>query len=276
MNIHARRLAPLAAAMTLVFAWREVGAQTTYRYEVVSIHRAEPGQTSSGFSPGPQGGMRARNVTALQVMAFAYSLPDYEIEGAPGWAKSERFEITFTPEKTEIVPDRETPRPALEGWLDRQRQRMQAVLRDRFELAVRRETRELPMYALVAAKSGHKLSAPAHPERTQTMNINNGQTLIATTAPLKALAEALSMILGRPVRDESGIEGTFDYRMEWQPDPGMPLSRRAGSTEEGSGADPARASIFTAVTEQLGLRLESKKGPVPVVVIEKIERPSEN
>src|SRR4051812_9705260 len=98
----------LAGAVMAVLAAQELRSQAAYRYEVVSIHRAEPGQSNSGFSPGPQGGIRARNVTALETLAFAYSLQDYQIVGVPGWAKSERFEISFTADRSEIVPGRET------------------------------------------------------------------------------------------------------------------------------------------------------------------------
>jgi len=232
---------------------------------------------NSGFSPGAQGGMKARNVTAIQVLAFAYGVQDYQLIGAPGWAQSERFEISFTPDRSEIVPGRETGRTAMDGWLMRQRQRMQAVLRDRFSLALRTETIELPIYVLTVAKNGHKLTAPAYPERSQTMNINSGQQIVGTTATMKALAESLAMLLGRPVHDETGLDGVYDFKVDCAPDSTMPLSGAvAGSEQPAATGDPGRASIFTVLTEKLGLRLESKKGPVPVLVIEKIERPSEN
>ncbi len=255
----------------VLLAAQVLGAQTAYRYEVVSIHRAQPGQTNSGFRDGPQGGMRAGNVTAMQVIAFSFGVQDFQIEGLPAWAKSERFEITFTPDRSEIVLGEKTSRAEFDGWRERQGQRMQAVLRDRFQLAQHTETREIPTYILTTAKGGHKLSAPAHPERSQSTNINGGRQIVGTTAPVKALAEVLTMVLGRPVRDETGLDGVFDFKLEWAPDPGMPLSGVA----EGA-ADSGRASIFTAITEQLGLRLESRKGPAPVLVIDRIERPSEN
>jgi uncharacterized protein (TIGR03435 family) len=262
------RLTAASAATAFVIVMlpaQEHPAQPAYGYEAVSIHLAAPGQMNSGFNPGPQGGMRGRNVTAMQVMTFAYSVQAQQIVGAPGWADSERFEISFTPDRSEIVPDRETARPVMDGWLARQRQRFQAVLRDRFGLVLREETREMPIYVLTVAKNGPKLTAPAHPERTQTMNINNGRQILGTTAPMKSLAEGLFMVLGRLVRDETGLDGAYDFRLDWTPDPGP-----------ASAADSGGPSIFTALTEQLGLRLESRKGPVPVFMIEKIERPSEN
>ena len=270
-----RLAAALAAAVMAILPAQEPRSQPAYTYEVASIHPAAPGQMNSGFSPGAQGGMRARNVTAVQALTFAYSIQDYQLVGAPGWADRERFEISFTPDRSEIIPGRETPRLAMEGWLERQRQRLQAVLRDRFSLVLREESRELPIYVLTVGKNGQKLATPAHPERTQSMNINSGQQIIATTATTKSLAQALSMILGRPVQDETGLDGAYDFKMDWARDSAMPV-RPAGPDEGATAGDPVRPSIFTAITEQLGLRLESRKGPVPVFVIEKIDRPSEN
>src|SRR5215510_4765436 len=152
MTIQSRRVSyRLAAALTAtavgILHAQEVSPRA-YRYEVVSIRRAAAGEVNSGFGPGPQGGMKARNVTAIQVLSFAYAVQDYQFIGAPGWARSERFEISFTPDQSEIVPGQDSTRAAIDGWLIRQRSRMQAVLRDRFGLGLRAETRELPMYGL--------------------------------------------------------------------------------------------------------------------------------
>jgi uncharacterized protein (TIGR03435 family) len=152
---------------------------------------------------------------------------------------------------------------------------LQAVLRDRFSLVARPETRELPTYVLTVARNGPKLDAPKYPERGQTMNINNGQRLVGTTATMKALAESLSMLLSHPVRDETGLDGAYDFAMEWAPESSAPLRTPVATPEEPAG-NSGRPSIFTALTEKLGLRLDSRKGPVSVLVIEKIERPSEN
>ena len=268
--------AALAMAAIAIIHAQEEPAQPKYTYEVVSIKRAPPGEMNSGFSPGPQGGMVARNVTVVQALTFAYNVQDYQIVNAPGWTQTERFYITFTPDRSEIALDQNTSNAAREGWGSRQGQRLQAVLRDRFGLAVRQETRDVPIYALTVAKAGHKLSAPAHPDRGQTLNINRGQQIVGTTAKLKSLAQALSMILGHPVRDETGLDGDFDFKVDWAPDSTKLTSNPAGPDEPAMAADAGRASLFTALAEQLGLRLDSKKGPAPVLVIEKVERPSEN
>ena len=262
-----------ASALTALHAQEPPAPK--YKYEVVSIRRADPAEMNSGFSDGVQGGMKARNVTVLEMLGFAYSLRDYQFDSVPGWAKTERFEVSFTPDRSEIVPGNDTPRAAMEGWLIRQKERLKAVLHDRFSLALRQETKDLPIYALTVAKNGPKLAAPAQPERNQTFNINRSQQMIATTATMKSLADALSSLLGRPVHDETGLDGAYDFKMEWDPSSTMPLNGPVARPQEPSG-DIGRVSIFTAITEQLGLRLESKKGPVPVYVIEKVERPTEN
>ena len=127
MTIRARRVwyglaAALAATVIGILQAQEPPSQPAYKYEVVSIRRAAPGEMNSGFGPGAQGGMKARNVSAMQVLAIAYAAQDYQFVGAPGWAQSERFEISFTPDQPEIVPGQDTPRTALNGWLTRQRQ----------------------------------------------------------------------------------------------------------------------------------------------------------
>jgi uncharacterized protein (TIGR03435 family) len=267
-----RAAAPIAAAALVLLAAHAAFSQPAYRYDVVSIKRADPDQQNSGFSNGPQGGMRARNVTPLMTLAFSYNVQDYQILELPAWARSERYEITFTPDKTEVSVDGENvPRSALDGWLSRQRQRMQAVLHDRFNVALHQETRELPSYILTVAKGGPKLHRAAQPDRGQNMNINNGRQLICTSTPMKSLAEGLAMVLGHPVRDETGLDGAFDFQMEWAPESTARMSEPGAAT-----ADSDRPSIFTALTEKLGLRLDSKKAPVTVYVVDKIDHPSDN
>ena len=163
-----------------------------YTYEVVSVHRADPNERNSGFSPGAQGGLRARNDTAMQLLTFAYDARDYQFVGVPGWAQSERYNVNLTPDRTEVVLDETTDLPKLEGWLTRNRQRIQAVLRDRFGLVLRAETRELPMSVLTVAKRGSKLEAPADPKRGPSFSINNGRQIVAKSSTMKMLADSLS------------------------------------------------------------------------------------
>jgi uncharacterized protein (TIGR03435 family) len=146
---------------------------------------------------------------------------------------------------------------------------MQALLAERFKLAVHRETRELPMYALVVAKGGHKIhlvEAPAVFGQTPFSMPAPGR-LVGTQVTAEMLAKVLSDQLGRSVQDSTGLRGAFDFKLEWQPDSSDPqLDTRAVS-----------ASLFTALQEQLGLKLEARKGPVEILVIDHIENtPIEN
>jgi uncharacterized protein (TIGR03435 family) len=160
----------------------------------------------------------------------------------------------------------------LDSVMSRQKQQTQAVLRDRFGLILRAETRELPIYALILAKGGHKLSPPTVTNHGVFLQARGTQRIASGPgATIKMLAESLARELGRPVTNETGLDGLYDFKLEWTRD----SPARPPSPDEPASA-PGGPSIFTAVTEQLGLRLESRKGPVPVYVIEKIEKPGEN
>ena len=239
-----------------------------YKFEVASIRPGNPDAAQfSRIAPGPQGGLRTENTTALQLITFAYDLRDFQIAGGPGWIRSDRFNVTGTPDRPEEAPNPSLGREKLESMFNRQRQRMQALLLDRFALVLRAETREMPIYGLVAGKSGHKLKASSDEKKGPSMRTGNG-SMTAAGISVKHLANVLSSIVGRPVMDETGITGDFDFQLEWTPE--------EGPREPGTTSDSIRPSIFTALQEQLGLKLESKRGPAPVLVIEKIEKPSAN
>jgi uncharacterized protein (TIGR03435 family) len=187
------------------------------------------------------------------------------------------FDVSFTPDKPEAFPKPgEANAKIMETLMDRQRQRMQAVLRDRFGLQLRMETRELPIYVLSPAKNGSKLKAPEEAGKGPSMMTSPEKgDLTGFGANMRMFTNVLSNILKRPVVDHSGVEGTFDLKLHWKPDTfvGSAAALPAG---EVPASEIDGASIFTAITEQLGLRLESKKGPVTVYVVEKAERPTEN
>jgi uncharacterized protein (TIGR03435 family) len=205
------------------------------------------------------------------MLTFAYGVRDYQMAGAPGWASSDHFDVNFTPDKTEIALAVGSTTNELDSVMSRQKQRTQAVLKDRFGLILRAETRELHMYALILARGGHKLSRPTVENHGVFLQAA-GTQLIASGpgAPIKMLADQLSLIVGRPVSNETGLDGQYNFKLEWTPDaPAQP-------SPDGPVNAVGGPSIFTALTEQLGLRLESRRGPVPIYVIEKIEKPGEN
>ena len=255
VTLRARALLAVAAfaAVSMPFVIGILRAQTlppapAYTYEAASIHKSDPGATNRMIGPGPNGGWRTVNTPALMLITAAYGVPAYQIIGAPGWASSQGYDVSFTPDVAGPVSG------------DRNAQRLRAVLRDRFNLVLRVETRELPIYNLTVTKGGHGLT-PHDPTQGKSSMRSTGRQIIAVDLPISSLVADLAGILGRPVHDETGLSGEYDFGLEWAPD---------------SDASATGPSIFTALTDQLGLRLESTKGPVQVYVIEKIERPSEN
>jgi uncharacterized protein (TIGR03435 family) len=144
---------------------------------------------------------------------------------------------------------------------------IQAMLADRFHLAMHRETRLLPIYALVVVKTGPGKTGP----KLQAADSNVGRPktmlgqMIVQRMSVTTLADILTFDLKRPVKDETGLKGEFAFTLEWTP--GLSASDDGPSS---------RPSLFAAVQEQLGLKLESAKGPIEVLVVDSVQRPSEN
>jgi uncharacterized protein (TIGR03435 family) len=238
-----------------------------YTYEVVSIKRNVSGENNSMLGPGAQGGMRGTNITALQLLMHAYDARDYQFVAAPGWATSERFDLHFTPDKPDVSPSPGMPREQLAGWFERSRHRLRAILRDRFGLVLRAEVREMPMFALTVDRKGHKLKPAADSTR---MHLRAGnQQMSGTAANMKMVSDSLAGIVGRYVANETGLDDLYDFEFEW-------TQTRVVPDESESATAAGGVSLYTALTEQLGLKLVPKRGPVPVYVIEKIEKPGEN
>jgi len=259
------------AAVSIPLAIGILRAQTlppapAYTYDAVSIHKSAPGETALRIDDGPQGGLRTVNTSLLLLLQVAYDVQNYQIIGAPGWASSDHFDVTFTPDKPEAVSGPGTSMKEGQASAMRNQQRLQAVLRDRFGLILRAETRELPIYSLSQAKDGNKLSPRADASPQPNMQMGRGH-ITCTAVTLDMLTKQLSQVLGRPVTDETGLTGQYDFKLEWTPDP---------SPSDTANNTPLGPSIFTAIADQLGLRLESTKGPVQVFVVEKIEHPTEN
>jgi|SRR6185437_13603192 len=241
-----------------------------YTYSIVSIHKSAPGDGETGWQwkGGPQGGLWTLNSTVADLITLAYQIPDYRLKGGLGWASSEHYDVVLTPAEPEI-PEDTTANAAELARRARNWQRLQAVLRDRFGLVLRLETHELPIYSLVQAGNG--VTLPRVDGERSNLRVNGPGKIKGTAQELNRLTTLLSEQLGRPVIDETGLIGQYNFTLEWSPDPNV-------STPSGdAGTLPAiGASLETALKQQMGLRLESKKGPVQVYIIEKVERPTEN
>jgi bla regulator protein BlaR1 len=265
-----RKLLLSAAALTTLTAPVTIGllnpspgrAQTPAGapavFEVASIKLNKSGARGGRFSTEP-GGIVATNMPLRTFIKAAYGVQDYQLSGGPGWLDSERYDIAAKSEGALLD--------------DKLLLMLRALLEDRFKLTLHREKKELPGYALVIGKSGLKVHEVEHEGKSWT-RFGRG-SLNGHEVSMPALADALSGRLGRPVVDSTGIKGFFDVNLEWTPDQSQPRGPKE-SVEPLPADDGAGPTIFTALQEQLGLKLESRKGPVEILVIDRIEKPSEN
>jgi uncharacterized protein (TIGR03435 family) len=241
-------------------------AQERPAFEVASVRPNRSGERGERRSFPAGGGFTATSASLKYLLKAAYRVEDFQISGAPGWFDSDRFDI-------EAKAAGDPPRAQVLSML-------QSLLADRFKLALHRETRELPVYDLVVAKSGPKFKerscvgqpGPDNPCGGFTVSLVRGE-LMGRVVPTREFAEALTTLLNRTVLDKTALTGNYDFDLHWTPD---------GSTIHGPGdpdappPDPNGPSIFTAVQEQLGLELKSAKGPVEMLVIDSAEKPDAN
>ena len=230
-------------------------------FEVASIKPSKPGGRGTSLLTDPAGRFTTENATVRAIMTFAFGVRDFQMSGGPSWLDSDRFDIVA--------------KPAARSNPDQLRQMVQSLLADRFKLKFHRDTKEMPVLALVVGKNGPKLT-PTKPEDDASRPNRGFQGgrggLTALGADMPALATRLSVIVGRPVIDQTNLTGRFDFKLQW-----TPASRAQMKSPDEPVADNEQQgpSIFTAV-QQLGLKLENQKAKVEVIVIDAIEKPSAN
>jgi uncharacterized protein (TIGR03435 family) len=237
-------------------------------------------------------GISASGVSLQMLIRVAYSVRDFQISGGSAWLSSNRYDIEVKVGDA-TAAELEKLDTTQRNLADRQM--VQALLADRFKLALHHETQELSEYVLVVAKSGPRLqetkphdtypSGFAGPDGRGIDGMLGGAPgrFTGQAVNLETLAFALSMQLGVPVVDKTGLTGRYDVTLKWAPGASQsPMVGGAGAAPQGPGAPPppppdtSAPSLFTAIEEQLGLELELQKGPVDVLVIDHIEPASEN
>ncbi len=232
-------------------------AAQTPSFDVASIrpNQSGPGPSSMHITAGRAA---MQNVSLKKILLNAYGIPDdreYAVDG-PDWLTAGHFDVDAT------FPA-DTPQPRI-------RLMLQSLLADRFKMVLHKETRQLPMYDLVVAKGGLKLhTAEAGDSKTSAKPGH----FEATKITMQKLADLMARQAGLPVTDATGLQGVYDFTLDWSPAADLKLGAGDALT---AGGDQG-PSFFTAIQEQLGLRLESKKGPVEVLVVDHIEKlPTEN
>ena len=268
---------------------QEADGPAVQPFEVATIKPSRPGDNMVQLFMSP-GKFTTKGQTLKGIIKFAYDIKsDNQLSGGPSWINSEKYDIEAKEEASVAAKLQKLP---FEEQARQVRLMVQALLADRFNLKVSHQTKDLPVYALVVAKSGPKLiqtevpqpasdgaSAPKKGFRGIRM-MGPGQ-LSATNINIDLLADLLSgqPELGRLVIDQTGLKGNYDWTLKWTPDQTAQMSKGADdahATADAPPLDSSGPSIFTALEEQLGLKLEAKKGPVETLVIESIEKASEN
>ena len=246
-------------------------------FEVASIKPNASGVRMQRVMFTPDG-FSATNIPLDFLVSDAYGISRDLISGGPNWIVSSRYDVEAKVAGADVAE-----------WhrLDpRQRNSMLLpLLADRFKLKVHKETKLRPIYKLVIAKNGPKLKE-AKPGDTGTKGTNRvsrpGMTLIAPRqgVPIAMLADRLSEILHRTIVDKTGLTGKYDITLEWASEDGpAPMPPGPGGDQRRTDSAPppdTGPSLFTAIQEQLGLELQSTKGPVETLVMDHVEQLSEN
>jgi uncharacterized protein (TIGR03435 family) len=265
------------------------GARTnapTYEFEAASIKpsKLRGGSFIAGFTTD---GYRAAYEPLQTMIVQAYGVRPYQISGAPSWVMSDFYDVEAKMEPS-VADALKTLGP---DQLKLARQQMlQALLADRFALKVRNETKDGQVYFLSLGKNGSKmqdakpgaelqLAGPDSGGITGVIQLvrgtGGGRKAMATSVNTAYLTRYLSQLLRRPVLDKTGLTGIYDFTLDFVPDAGQAPSTN-NADDNALPVDPGGASIFTAVQQQLGLKLEPGRGPVETLVIVRVERPSGN
>jgi uncharacterized protein (TIGR03435 family) len=246
--------------------------QSPEQFEVASVKSNNSGSNNFSIRILPGSRLLASNASLGSLITEAWQVRDFQVSGGPTWLYSGRFDIDARGQGS-LSPDQIL-------------QRLQTLLEERFQLKVHRETRELPVYALLIAKYGPKLELsrgsdcfdphagipPPTPASRPCGGFRNASNQMSgAKVPMSHFAANLSKFLGRTVVDKTGLDGAYDIDLQWTPD-----ETQAFLPTGPASADSSGPSFFSAVQEQLGLRLESQKGAVEVLVIDRAEKPDAN
>ena len=243
---------------------------------MAAIKPADPDAHGSSMMTDNAGGLNVTNMSLRALITSAYGIRDFQLTGGPGWIRTERYDIIAKPERVDNAAEPADFRDLTEAQRktrdEQWRERVRSLLANRFGLVVHKETKEQPIYVLSVAKGGPKLTVVTTPGDRQGMSGGRG-TSQGFAAAISMLATNLAGTLGRPVVDKTGLNEKYDWVLKWTPDVEATGSSGADTPQP---VDSPGPTIFTALQEQLGLKLESSKGPVENVVIDHVDHPSAN
>ncbi len=233
-------------------------------FEVATIKPSNPDTPGQSILVGRGGGnlFTTTNTPLRDLIIFAYGIHPRQLQNAPGWTETEKYDITGKPDRAGMPNDRQL------------RAMVQKLLGERFQLSFHREKKELPAFVMTVAKSGPKLAKDEGGGLLPGFGGRGPGSIGVRNSSMAEFAGFLqARILDRPVVDQTGLTDKYDFTLTWRPDQLPP---------QGPNAPPlpadleSRSDLFTAIQEQLGLKIESSRAPVEVLVIDRVEKPSAN
>ncbi|HLW75433.1 MAG TPA: TIGR03435 family protein [Bryobacteraceae bacterium] len=244
---------------------KKMPADANPSFEVATIKPSRPGAPGKGLVMRDPRTFVTINYSAADLIVFAYGIHPRQITNAPAWLESDLYDIQATPDPPGL-PNRQQ----IEIMV-------QKLLADRFKLAFHRDKKELSVFAITVAKTGLKLTpSTGDPKGLPGLGFQGLGRMFAQNANISDFAGLMqSTVLDRPVVDQTGLEGRFDFQLKWTPDdsqfPG--LKGQLPPPPEGADAPP---DLFTALQQQLGLKMEATRAQIGVIVIDHVEKPSAN
>jgi len=255
------RFAGLVLALAMFAVAPAVAQDQSASFEAAVIKPTDPsfGGILVGF---PGGQFSARGFTLRDLIAFAYSMDNRQVIDIPKALESDRWDIQGKL-PAGVQPNPNVARPML-----------QSLLAERFNVKFHRDTREMPIYVVTVAKGGHKMKErKANDGGEARRMLFNGPNVPGRDVSVAMLAEGLQkLVLDRPIVDKTGLTGNFDFELHWRPE----ASQFGGRGGQLTAVNQDQPDIFTAMQEQLGLKLEPTKGAADVIVVENATVPSEN
>lgn len=267
---------------------------THFHYEVVSI-RQNKTDSSHVTSQITDYGYTEKNVTLMALIREAYGfasypvVDDHRVSGVPASLGNEKYDLEARMDDSVVD---ELKKLSADDRRAARLRMLQAILADRFNLAIHREEKEGPVYILGVGKDGSKMNKAkpgdlyaTAPEAKQVavsgklFNAVGAGMMDGYGVPMTKLAAALSFILGRPVLDRTGLTDVYDFKLQWNPDEGVAKlvqdEWKAAAAQEASQSSDG-PSLFAALQQQLGLKLQSGRGNIEVIVVDRVERPTKN
>jgi len=265
--------ATLLAIVTLSTLQAQTTDATRPKFEVASI---KPTKEQGAMYGVGNGDASEHAVTVKMLIGLAYRLQEFEIVGGPAWASADRFNIEAKAADPNADPNQ-------------LRLMLQSLLADRFNLKVHTETKQNSVYLLEVAKNGPRIklsadqtspdvsgpSAPGAGPNHGAFRFGPG-AMTGNAVTLSLFTRFLSQRMDRTILDKTGLTGRYDIQLSWQPGEGENPLDPGGNRVQPAGPDPSRSSIFVAIEEQLGLKMQSAKAPIDLLRIDSLEHLSEN